>query len=41
MPKLFIITINYNNLGGLQRTLESVINQNGFASKQSKFEARY
>ncbi len=27
MPKLSIITINYNNLEGLKRTLESVINQ--------------
>lgn len=27
MPKLSIITINYNNLTGLQRTLGSVINQ--------------
>ncbi len=27
MPKLSIITINYNNLDGLRRTLESVVNQ--------------
>ena len=27
MPKLSIITINYNNLEGLQRTVESVVNQ--------------
>jgi glycosyltransferase involved in cell wall biosynthesis len=27
MPKLSIITINYNNLGGLQRTVQSVVNQ--------------
>ncbi len=27
MPKLSIITINYNNLEGLKRTVESVINQ--------------
>ncbi|MDI6034171.1 glycosyltransferase family 2 protein [Flavobacterium sp. LB2P84] len=27
MPKLSIITINYNNLEGLKRTLESVVNQ--------------
>jgi glycosyltransferase involved in cell wall biosynthesis len=27
MPKLSIITINYNNLGGLQRTVESFVNQ--------------
>lgn len=27
MPKLSIITINYNNLQGLQRTVESVVNQ--------------
>lgn len=27
MPKLSIITVNYNNLDGLKRTLESVINQ--------------
>lgn len=27
MPKLSIITINYNNLEGLQRTVESVLNQ--------------
>lgn len=27
MPKLSIITINYNNLKGLQRTVESVVNQ--------------
>ena len=27
MPKLSIITINYNNLAGLQRTVESVVNQ--------------
>ena len=27
MPKLSIITINYNNLDGLKRTVESVVNQ--------------
>ena len=27
MPKLSIITINYNNLAGLKRTVESVVNQ--------------
>jgi glycosyltransferase involved in cell wall biosynthesis len=27
MPKLSIITINYNNLEGLQKTIESVVNQ--------------
>jgi glycosyltransferase involved in cell wall biosynthesis len=27
MPKLSIITINYNNLEGLKRTVESVVNQ--------------
>lgn len=27
MPKLTIITINYNNLDGLKRTIESVVNQ--------------
>ncbi|KAF2325941.1 MAG: glycosyltransferase family 2 protein [Flavobacterium nitrogenifigens] len=27
MPKITIITINYNNLGGLKRTVESVVNQ--------------
>lgn len=27
MPKLSIITINYNNLAGLERTVESVVNQ--------------
>ena len=27
MPKLSIITINYNNLSGLKQTLESVVNQ--------------
>lgn len=27
MPKISIITINYNNLVGLQRTVESVVNQ--------------
>jgi glycosyltransferase involved in cell wall biosynthesis len=27
MPKLSIITINYNNLEGLKRTIESVVNQ--------------
>lgn len=27
MPKLSIITINYNNLAGLQRTIQSVVNQ--------------
>lgn len=27
MPKLSIITINYNNLNGLKRTVESVVNQ--------------
>lgn len=27
MPKLSIITINYNNLRGLQKTVESVVNQ--------------
>jgi glycosyltransferase involved in cell wall biosynthesis len=27
MPKLTIITINYNDLEGLKRTVESVINQ--------------
>lgn len=27
MPKLSIITINYNNLEGLKRTVESVTNQ--------------
>lgn len=27
MPKLTIITINYNNLGGLKRTVESNLNQ--------------
>ena len=29
MPKLTIITINYNNLEGLKRTVESVVNQIG------------
>ena len=28
MPKLSIITINYNNFEGLKRTVESVVNQN-------------
>lgn len=28
MPKLSVITINYNNKEGLQKTIESVINQN-------------
>ena len=27
MPKLSVITINYNNLAGLERTVESVVNQ--------------
>jgi glycosyltransferase involved in cell wall biosynthesis len=27
MPKLFIITINYNNASGLRKTIESVVNQ--------------
>ena len=27
MPKITIITINYNNLEGLKRTVESVVNQ--------------
>ena len=27
MPKISIITINYNNLEGLKRTMESVVNQ--------------
>ena len=27
MPKLTIITINFNNLEGLKRTIESVVNQ--------------
>lgn len=27
MPKLTIITINYNNLDGLKKTISSVVNQ--------------
>ena len=27
MPKVSIITINYNNLEGLKKTVESVVNQ--------------
>src|SRR5688572_27521016 len=27
MPKISIITINYNNLDGLKRTVDSVVNQ--------------
>ena len=27
MPRLTIITINYNNASGLQKTMESVLNQ--------------
>ena len=27
MPKISIITINYNNLEGLKKTVESVVNQ--------------
>ena len=27
MPKISIITINYNNLDGLKRTMDSVVHQ--------------